>query len=204
MEARTPRSEGKTWNDILKRNDMRKRVSTTEQALICLPYLTDASREWLEGQGKPRKVMGKELPEDFSKLSIGDLYEIEEAAKKGPKEGLVVLGRVLLNLNEKEVLKAPCDAMWGLLNWATKEVERISALFQSIAIPPKADEVRAGADRLNFGVFGTLDWYALRMGITNHDEVARVPWLIIYQCQRNDNEKYLYQERLMNIKNNKK
>lgn len=183
---------------------MKKRVSTTEQALICLPYLTDASREWLEHQPKPEKVAGRRLPEDFNKLSIGDLYEIEMEAQKGAREGLLAISRVLLHLNEKEALKTPCDQMWGLLNWATSEVKRISALFQAIAIPPKADELRAGADNLNFGVFGTLDWYALRMGITNHDEVAKVPWVVIYQCQKNDNQKYLYQERLMDIKSNKK
>lgn len=184
---------------------MRKqKTSTTEQALICYSCLTEQSKEWLESRPKPWKILGKELPNDFNHLSIGDLYEIELAAKQGPKEGLIVLGRVLLNLTEKEVLKAPCDAMWGLLNWATLEVKRISTLFEGIAIPAKPDELRAGADKLNFGVFGTLDWYALRMGITNHDEVSKVPWLVIYQCQRNDNTKYLYQEKLMDIKTNKK
>lgn len=199
METAEQRRKGKTWNDMRKH-----KVSTTEQALICLPYLTDPSREWLESQPKPSKIQGKEVPDDFNHLSIGDLAEIEEAAKKGEREGLIVLGRVLLGLTEAQVLKTPCDKMFGLLRWATSEVERIAALFKAIAIPPKPDEIRAGADKLNFGVFGTLDWYALRMGITDHDQVARVPWLVVYQCQKNDNEKYLYQERLMDIKTSKK
>ena len=47
--------------------------------------------------------------------------------------------------------------------------------------------------------FGILDWYAKRMGITNHDEVLTVPWLRIYKCMDMDNKVEQYQRRLNEI-----
>jgi hypothetical protein len=59
--------------------------------------------------------------------------------------------------------------------------------------------MRAGIDRLNFGVFGLIDWYARRMGITDHDEVLKVPVLRVYQCLKMDKEQQEYENRLAKV-----
>ena len=62
-----------------------------------------------------------------------------------------------------------------------------------------SEQMRAGIDRLNFGVFGLIDWYARRMGITDHDEVLKVPVLRVYQCLKMDKEQQEYENRLAKV-----
>ena len=64
---------------------------------------------------------------------------------------------------------------------------------------PTAKEKQAGVEKLQFGLFGILDWYAKRMGITDHDDVLTVPWLRIYKCMDMDNKVEQYQRRLNDI-----
>ena len=51
-------------------------------------------------------------------------------------------------------------------------------------------------EKLDFGSFGVLDWYARRMGITNQNEVREVAWVRIFQCMKNDAIKNEYERRL--------
>ena len=46
-----------------------------------------------------------------------------------------------------------------------------------------------------------IDWYALRMGITDHEEVMRVPWMRVYQCLSMDNQKQEFEKRLSEVYN---
>lgn len=82
------------------------------------------------------------------------------------------------------------------MNFVKNEVNRVNSLFASIKPTHSSDEIAAGINDLNFGTFGVLDWYARRMGITNQDEVFSVPWIRIYTCMKNDNEKNEYESRL--------
>ena len=52
---------------------------------------------------------------------------------------------------------------------------------------------------MRFGLFGMLDWYAVRMGISDHDQVLKVPWLRIYKCMDMDNKRRAYEKRLQKV-----
>ncbi len=45
-----------------------------------------------------------------------------------------------------------------------QEVERITKLFETTSVVPTPEERRAGVDKLSFGLFGLVDYYATRMG----------------------------------------
>lgn len=66
------------------------------------------------------------------------------------------------------------------------ELERITKLFKNVEYKPTSEELRAGINNLSHGFFGTIDWYARRMGITDHDEVVELNWTTIYQCLKID------------------
>ena len=83
-------------------------------------------------------------------------------------------------------------------------MQRINKLFASTSVPPTAEEQQAGADSLNFGPFGLLDYYALRMGITDHEAVEYVPWVRVYKCLDMDAMKMRYERRLRKILESKK
>ena len=79
-----------------------------------------------------------------------------------------------------------------------KSSER-TELIDKIKIKPENEEIRAGITRLNFGIFGMIDWYALRMGITDHEEVMNVPWGRIYKCMEIDNKTMEFRKNLNKI-----
>ena len=77
-----------------------------------------------------------------------------------------------------------------------EKVEKINKLFEKASGKPSEIERRAGIDKLTFGLFGMLDWYALRMGYVDHDEVLRVGWMRIYKCMDMDTKKAEFNKRL--------
>lgn len=52
---------------------------------------------------------------------------------------------------------------------------------------------------MRFGLFGMLDWYAVRMGISDHDQVLKTPWLRIYKCMEMDNKRSVYERNLQKL-----
>ena len=88
------------------------------------------------------------------------------------------------------------------VGWVTGEVGKINRLFESTSVKPTELERRAGIEKLQFGLFGMLDYYALRMGFQDHDDVLKVKWLRIYKCIDIDNQKNQYQRRLQEVMTN--
>lgn len=74
----------------------------------------------------------------------------------------------------------------------------INKLFASTSVPATAEEKAAGSDALNFGPFGLVDYYARRMGITDHEEVESVPWVRVYKCLDMDAKRMLFDRKLKN------
>ena len=79
------------------------------------------------------------------------------------------------------------------------EAERINKIFQRAEIKPTAEEQLAGIERLRFGLFGMIDSYARRMGISNHDDVMNVSWMKVYKCTEIDNSIVLFNRRLNDV-----
>ena len=126
---------------------------------------------------------------------------------------LITLGSMLISCTEERehtapaiydrdsvpVMKESAERVLWFVYFCNKEVERINKLFEAIKPHFDSEEKQAGVDRLKFGSFGILDWYARRMRITDQNEVRNVPWVRIYKCMKNDNELREYDRRLREV-----
>ena len=138
----------------------------------------------------------RKRPEDLSGLTIGQLIEIGETV--GADTDYRVMD-IVLGMGKEEADACRATEVVAFLSWTGRQVRKINRMFESIQAKPTSKEKRAGVDKLQFGLFGVLDWYAKRMGITDHDEVLKVPWMRIYICMKMDNEVQQYERRLNEI-----
>lgn len=146
---------------------------------------------------RPRKVGENVVPEDLNGLTLGQLLQLQEMSTES--DAFFVPCRVLFGMDEKAIMETKATEVVKLASWVAREVERIGKLFESINTEPTAQQVRAGIHKLNFGVFGLIDWYAKRMGIADHEEVERVPWVRVYKCMQMDAEVEAYNRRLNEV-----
>lgn len=149
-------------------------------------------------------INGHKCPENLNGLSIGELIELSEMAG----DSLFIFkecARIVLHseFTDAEVMEQPAPRVYGFINFIYDELGRINKLFDSIKSKPTPEEEEAGVADLNFGMFGLLDCYALRMGITRHNEAAETPWLNVFACLRIDNTTREYKKRLNEIINAK-
>ena len=159
--------------------------------------LATLSRFKLERYSRPRFVGKVEVPTTLNELTIGQIIELSEL--KDDNESLYKICEIVLGMERKAVRNARAVDVVRFIGWVYDEVERINKLFSKTDNKPTAREQRAGIERLRFGLFGLLDWYAVRMGITNPDDVLPVPWMRIYKCMQMDNEKRAYEIRLNKV-----
>ena len=175
-------------------------MKTVADVLHWEPFLEDDQIDALKEIAPPARIGHTDAPQDLNNLTLGQLIQLESiGAEKGVFAAIAV---VLLGKDEDWAAKAPAMEMLGLRNMVVKEQNRIAGLFQSLSHEPDAAEVMAGIEKLDFGMFGLADWYARRMGISDHDEAFNTPWLRIWQCRKNDIEEGEYQKRLQNIRTN--
>lgn len=179
-----------TVKEFLILSSVASNTSEVGESIRSLPY--------------PAFVGGHKVPNNLNDLTIGQLIELQTMTDE--KECLFVPCRVLFGMDKEQVLSLQAIDVIGLSLWIAKEVGRISELFASASVPPTSEEKQAGVERLSFGMFGILDYYALRMGITDHEDVERVPWVRVYKCMEMDAAKIQYERRLRIIyqKRNKK
>lgn len=178
-----------TLKEFIKISDLASDMETLQQKM--------------EALSKPYSVCHKKTPETLNDLTMGELMQLQSIATG--KDFLFVPCRLLLSINESRLLKADAVEVLGFVYWVAKEVKRINKLFASTSVPPTPEEKQAGVDRLNFGLFGLLDYYAQRMGITDHEAVEYVPWIRVYKCLDMDAKKVLFERRLRkNLNKNKK
>lgn len=178
----------------------RFKMKTVADVLRWEPFLEADQIDALTEIAPPARVGGKEAPQDLNDLTLGQLIQLESiGAEKGVFAAIAV---VLLDKSEDWAAKAPAMEMLGLRNMVVKEQDRIAGLFRSLARDPEPAEIMAGIEGLDFGMFGLADWYARRMGISDHDDAFNTPWLRIWQCRKNDIEEAEYQKRLQNIRTN--
>lgn len=163
---------------------------------------TSEVQEQIKNLPKPYSVGGVKTPDSLNDITIGELMELQSAENE--RELILKCCTILLSLDERNALKSQANDVLGFSVWVSKELERIAKLFQSTTIPPTPEEKQAGVDSLNFGMFGILDYYALRMGITDHEEVEKVKWIRVYKCLDMDAKKARYEKRLRTIYAKKK
>lgn len=149
---------------------------------------------------KPAFLCGKECPSDLNALTMGQLMQLQtiNIADAYDRAPVIVMG-----ITPEELDKEPCEAVIGFANFVAWELNRISSLFSSCRTDLTPEQEQAGFGDLNFGMFGLLDWYCHRMGITDHAEVERVPWVRIYKCMDMDAQTRRCEQRLQEIQTNK-
>lgn len=160
-------------------------------------------RKQIEELPKLEFIGSKRTPVDLNDITMGQLIMLQSMGDS--KDVALIPCKTLLNMKEESILNAKAETILGFSMWVITEVERINKLFSSTSVKPTKEEKEAGVEKLSFGMFGMIDHYALRMGITNHEEVENVPWVRIYKCLDIDAEKAKFQRRLQNVysRNNK-
>lgn len=146
---------------------------------------------------RPMKVGNRETPENLDSLKMGQMLSLSSC--KDSWGMFYDVCRELLNLTDEETDAADAAEVVMFVGWASKQISDMNKLFGKIRSTKTAEEVRAGIDKLDYGAFGLVDWYAKRMGITNHDEVMDVPCLRVYQCLKMDTERGEFEKRLARI-----
>lgn len=162
-----------------------------------LGCFTDAQHVLFSKIPKPSSLCGVCVPENLNDLTMGDIADI------GDNPDVVTLASVVLDLEgektAKKIMTEKAEAVVGFLNFARAELDRMASLFSQCSVDPTPEEERAGISALDFGLFGTVDWFAKRMGIHDHDEVLNVKWPIVWRCAKMDAERMLFERRLNEV-----
>ena len=180
----------------------------TGKVLMLESILTEESQQLLLKLPKPRTLLGKDVPADLNGITIGQLSELHEAIDYGAlltvkSENMRTIvtesARILLGVAPLKVLRSRADHTIGFAVWVMRELERIAKMWKAISVPPSAEAVQAGVEQLTSDTFSTIDWFALRMGIADHDAVMSVPWVRIWRCMKDDNERGQFEKRLREV-----
>lgn len=150
-----------------------------------------------EELSKPLFFGNKVVPDDLNELSFGQIVKLQGIKEVG--EMFFVPPQVILGVSVDVVMVTDAVDVVRFSSWVAREMKRINNLFASTNRKPTEHEKKAGIDLLNFGIFGTVDYYAQRMGITDHEEVMDVPWIRVYKCLQIDSEKAKYEQRLKKV-----
>ena len=151
----------------------------------------------LELLTRPDFVGIRVVPTDLNLLSFGQIIQLQEIADI--EKMFIIPAQVILGMDESEVMKSDAVEIVRFSAWVAKEMGRINKLFSSTNRRPTRQELEAGIEGLKFGIFGTVDWYALRMGIEDHEKVMEVPWMRVFKCLQIDSEKHKYELRLRKV-----
>jgi hypothetical protein len=138
---------------------------------------------------------------NLNSLTWAQLAKIQSC--KTEEQLLAVTAKELLNLTEADLKNSTAFDVIAFILFIQSELERIIKLFDKIKHNPTSEEKQAGIENLNFGLFGTLDWWAKRMSIT-HEQAEQTPWIRIYTCMKNDNQTAIYQRKLTDVITKKK
>ena len=174
------------------------------QFVMLMPYMTSESINSLILIPPPRKFCKRDVPDNLQLATFGMLTKLQNAPKDNDYlKSCCALVSVLTGVDEKLVASRRAYDVLGIVNMVKTEMERIGKLFQSLQSEHSSDEQAAGIERLEFGTFGIVDWYAKRMGIIDHEEVFATPWARIFQCMKIDHEQGEFEKRYRKIIENR-
>lgn len=148
---------------------------------------------------RPEYVGDKPTPESLNGLAIGQLIGLSKLTDSS--ESLYIITETILGMKRADIDRARAVDVVRFVGWVSGEVEKINKLFEDAEknIKTTEQEKKAGIETLRFGLFGMLDWYAVRMGISDHDKVLQTPWMRIYRCMDMDNKRRAYEIKLQHI-----
>lgn len=168
--------------------------------VMLMPYMTTDTITRLTEIPCPKRLLKVEIPADLQLATFGLLTKLQQSTKEDDYVGTsLALVEALTDIPTKVLATLPAGDVLGVVNMVQKEMERIGKLFQSLNGDKTSEELAAGIDRLNFGAFGIVDWYAKRMGIIDHEEVFATPWARIFQCMKIDHENNEFEKRYRKV-----
>jgi hypothetical protein len=111
----------------------------------------------------------------------------------------------IYNVTTSELMTEWALDVIGTLRWTAEELKRITDMFSQLERELTADEIMAGAKQLKGDIFNTIDWFQLHCnGNLSHNEVLKVPWIVVWRCASDVKEKEEYRQRLHNIQNQRR
>lgn len=164
-----------------------------------MPYMTSDTVKSLVILPPPRVFHRKNVPQDLQLVTFGTLIGLQTCVSKDYLKTCCSLVEKLTGIGADRVASSAAKDVLGIVNMIQAEMERIGKLFSGLKSEKTSEELSAGIDRLNFGTFGIVDWYAKRMGIIDHEEVMNTPWARIYQCMKIDFENNEFEKRYRRV-----
>lgn len=162
----------------------------------CLENIKDA----LNKAEKPTWLFGDETAENFNLITFGQYSDLCDALDNDNHIDVIKnIIKVMYDVTDDDIDNESAYDIWGYVNFAIEETQRINKLFGSIKMEYTEQEKKAGISQLQFGTFGILDWYSKRMGIVDQNLVNNEKWVRIFQCMKNDNDEAMYNRRLQKV-----
>lgn len=143
---------------------------------------------------RPKYVGDHKTPETLAFITMRQLVQLSHA--KNIEDVFYLPCSVLLGMTDNETRNTFAVDVVRWAGWVSAEIDSINEVFKSLRPTYSTAEQNAGVENLSFGIFGLVDWYARRMGMTNHDEAYNVQWRTIVECLKIDMETNRYQQRL--------
>lgn len=160
-------------------------------------FSNDIERLELEKCTRPLKVGSVSTPANLDDMTLGQMVQMSDC-----KEGAHLfynVCKVLLHMEAYQVDNCLAVEVVRFVGWVLGRVKIINGLFDKAKSKPSDEEIRAGINQLKLGIFGLIDWYALRMGITDHEEVTKVPWGRVYKCLDMDTRTNDFKKKLQKV-----
>lgn len=155
--------------------------------------------ELMASAPKPQRLCGRYLPKSLDNMTMGTLAEVMNV-----KEDTKLL-TTIYNVTTSELMTEWAIDVLGTLRWTAEELKRITDLFSQLERELTADEIMAGAEQLKGDIFNTIDWFQDHCnGNLSHNEVLKVPWIVVWRCASDVKEKEEYKQRLHNIQNQRR
>lgn len=166
--------------------------------LAVAELLTQDSVKRLADAPYDGRIGKHECRKDLNEATLGEV--IDGTQMLGNTETILKGAAMLSGLTEAQLMAAPAQDVMGFLGMCKRQLEQIGKLFEQCRIEPTADERKAGIDKLPGGVFELVDWYARRMGITDHDYVFdNVKWTYVLKALQMDSEQQKFERRLQDL-----
>ena len=167
----------------------------------CLLYDCNAIKnheEMVEKSPKPTTLCGRYMPKDLDNMTMGTLVKV-----MNDRDDIKMLNAIY-NVSQSELQTEWAQNVIGAVRWTAEQLERITELFKSLERDYTTEEILAGLDKRKGDIFATIDWYAKRMNITDHDRVLKTPWIIIWKCAMLDKTAREDQEAINEIRSKKR
>lgn len=167
----------------------------------CLLYNCNAiknHKEMVEQSPRPTTLCGRYMPKDLNNMTMGTLVKVMNLKDD------IGMFTAIYNVSQSELQSEWAQNVIGAARWTTEQLERITDLFKSLERDYTTEELLAGFDKRKGDIFATIDWYAKRMNITDHDRVLKTPWIIVWKCAMLDKTAREDQEAINNIRSRKR